>query len=678
MKILSIKKIEEARQDSMPDIDCDFPTAYRDDVKAYMTRRYGEHYVCSVGTYTRMKLKTCLKDFGKVMGLPFDKMNKLTKDIDDQIEYTWGDLFAYATQSRELYKFVQEYPELVHMTKYALLQCKTASVHPSAVIIVPKEDANGQPMDLFSWMPCKMMGGVLISEWEGKYIDKSGFLKEDILGLNQLDKFDAIIKLIEKNYNKHIDVNEIPFDDEQVFRYFQLGWCEDVFQFGAMGLMNYCRQAQPHSLEDLVAMTALFRPGPMDVEAHRQFVDIKNGKRKPEYDPGMKDITKDTYSLYTYQEQIMKAVVVGGLSPVESDILRTAIKKKKMDLIESFHGKFREGYMRLLEREGVSDPGRKADEVWNKLLAFSGYGFNKSHAVAYTIMSYWSMWFKVNYPLEFWTVSLQFATESDVGYRLVEMKKTKEPLEVRPPDINFSADTFTCDPANNRIFFSLGKIKGVGEKALEALTALKAKTGEVFSFEDFISAAGKGVNRTIVMRLIQGGAFDLVENLTSPRQRLRVLEDYLERRGEPLPDEFKDPAVQTNAWWTYRQRELTGYGEIDYHQILMDSIPSKRVAKLYVTTEQFGRMRNGTEVCLVGKVNNVFERQIKNGTMANVHIEMNDMMVQVTLWPDFWQTCGFDEMSLRGRIIAVSGEIDTFAGKRVLKSNRQTKLYTLQ
>lgn len=456
MKIKKVEKISVARQDSMPDIDCDFPVAFRDTVKEYMARRYGVDHVCSVGTYTRMKLKTCLKDFGKVMGVPFAVMNKLTKDIDDQIEYTWGDLFNYAATSRELFRFVQDHPELVHMTKYALTQCKTGSVHPSAVIIVPKEDEDGHPIDLYGWMPMKRMGGVLVSEWEGKYIDKSGFLKEDILGLNQLDKFSSILKLIAKNRKEQIDVNTIPFNDEEVYRYFQRGWCEDVFQFGAMGLMNYCREAKPHSLDDLIAMTALFRPGPMDVKAHETFVDIKNGRKKPKFDPGMEEITRDTYSLYTYQEQIMKAMVVGGLTPVESDECRTYIKKKNHEALAQFKGKFVNGYSALIESRGVESKraAAQASEVWDKMLAFASYGFNKSHAVAYTMMSYWSQWFKVNYPLEFWTTSLQYASkESDIPYRLVEMKKTGAEIEVRPPDINFSGETFTCDPKTNRIFF---------------------------------------------------------------------------------------------------------------------------------------------------------------------------------------------------------------------------------
>lgn len=682
MKILKIEKVEIARQDSMPDVDCDFPVAFRDTVKEYMARRYGVNHVCSVGTYTRMKLKTCLKDFGKVMGVPFAVMNKLTKDIDDQIEYTWGDLFNYAATSRELFRFVQDHPELVHMTKYALTQCKTSSIHPSAVIIVPQEDEDGNPIDLFGWMPMKKMGDVLVSEWEGKYVDKSGFLKEDILGLNQLDKFSSIIKLIAKNRREQIDVNAIPFNDEEVYRYFQRGWCEDVFQFGAMGLMNYCREAKPQSLDDLIAMTALFRPGPMDVKAHETFVDIKNGRKKPKFDPGMEDITRDTYSLYTYQEQIMKAMVVGGLTPVESDECRTYIKKKNHEALAQFKGKFVNGYSALIESRGVESKraAAQASEVWSKLLAFSGYGFNKSHAVAYTMMSYWSQWFKVNYPLEFWTTSLQYASkESDIPYRLVEMKKTGAEIEVRPPDINFSGETFTCDPKTNRIFFSLGKVKGVGERALMLLKAMKDEHGEVFSFEDFITSAPKGINRTVVLRLIMAGAFDLVEDIRNPRQRLDIVKQYLERRGEPLSDEFTSPDAHTNAWWVFKQRELTGYGEVDYERMMNEYGLGKRMVRLYVTAAEFERKHEGDEVCIVGRVNNVFERQTKGGDSYGVlQVEVNDLIIQITLWPDFWLHQPENEATLLNRIVAVSGRVNYFAGKKTVQSSQSTRLEILQ
>lgn len=682
MKILKIEKVEIARQDSMPDVDADFPVAFRDTVKEYMSKRYGVNHVCSVGTYTRMKLKTCLKDFGKVMGVPFAVMNKLTKDIDDQIEYTWGDLFNYAATSRELFRFVQDHPELVHMTKYALTQCKTSSIHPSAVIVVPQEDEDGNPIDLFGWMPMKKMGDVLVSEWEGKYVDKSGFLKEDILGLNQLDKFSSIIKLIAKNRREQIDVNTIPFNDEEVYRYFQRGWCEDVFQFGAMGLMNYCREAKPQSLDDLIAMTALFRPGPMDVKAHETFVDIKNGRKKPKFDPGMEDITRDTYSLYTYQEQIMKAMVVGGLTPIESDECRTYIKKKNHTALAQFKEKFVNGYSNLIKSKGVVEKRavEQASEVWEKMLAFASYGFNKSHAVAYTMMSYWSQWFKVNYPLEFWTTSLQYASkEADIPYRLVEMKKTGVDIEVRPPDINFSGDTFTCDPETNRIFFSLGKVKGVGDRALTLLKQMKAEHGEVFSFEDFITSVPTGVNRTVVLRLITAGAFDLVEGVRNPRQRLDIVKQYLERRGEELPEEFATPDAHTNAWWVFKQREITGYGEVDYTRMLNEYGLGKRMVRLYVTAPEFEKKNEGDEVCIVGRVNNVFERQTKRGdTYGVLQVEINSLIVQVTLWADFWKYQPETEATLLNRVVAVSGRVNFFAGKKVIQSCPSTRLEILQ
>lgn len=668
--------------DSLPDVDADFPVAFRDTVKAYMSKRYGVNHVCSVGTYTRMKLKTCLKDFGKVMGVPFAVMNKLTKDIDDQIEYTWGDLFNYAATSRELFRFVQDHPELVHMTKYALTQCKTSSIHPSAVIVVPQEDEDGNPIDLFGWMPMKKMGDVLVSEWEGKYVDKSGFLKEDILGLNQLDKFSSIIKLITKNRREQIDVNTIPFNDEEVYRYFQRGWCEDVFQFGAMGLMNYCREAKPQSLDDLIAMTALFRPGPMDVKAHETFVDIKNGRKKPKFDPGMEDITRDTYSLYTYQEQIMKAMVVGGLTPIESDECRTYIKKKNHTALAQFKEKFVNGYSNLIKSKGVVEKRavEQASEVWEKMLAFASYGFNKSHAVAYTMMSYWSQWFKVNYPLEFWTTSLQYASkEADIPYRLVEMKKTGVDIEVRPPDINFSGDTFTCDPETNRIFFSLGKVKGVGDRALTLLKQMKAEHGEVFSFEDFITSVPTGVNRTVVLRLITAGAFDLVEGVRNPRQRLDIVKQYLERRGEELPEEFATPDAHTNAWWVFKQREITGYGEVDYTRMLNEYGLGKRMVRLYVTAPEFEKKNEGDEVCIVGRVNNVFERQTKRGdTYGVLQVEINSLIVQVTLWTDFWKYQPETEATLLNRVVAVSGRVNFFAGKKVIQSCPSTRLEILQ
>ena len=665
--------------DSMPDIDCDFPTEYRDIVKEYISTKYGYNYTCSIGTYTRMKLKTCIKDFGKIKGLSFDYTNKLTKDIDDQIEYTWGDLIEYASKSKMLFNFVQENPELVFLTKYALLQPKAESIHPSAVIITPDFDRNGDPIDLFQWMPVKKIDGVLVSEWEGKYIDKSGFLKEDILGLLQLDKFSNMLNLIKKNCGKWIDVNKIPFDDVEVFKYFRRGWCEDVFQFGSNGLMGYCRMVKPNNLEDLIAMNALFRPGPMDIGAHQDFADIKNGKKKPQYDYGMEEITKDTFSLYVYQEQIMKAVVVAGLSPVQSDVLRTTIKKKDLATLSSFGEQFKTGYVDMLRKADIKDPEKYADKVWDKLLAFSGYGFNKSHAAAYTIMGYWSQWFKVNYPLEFWTTSLQFAKESEVPYRLAEMKKTGVEIEIRPPDVNFSEGNFTCDAAEQRIFFSINKIKKVGDVAVENILKTRKDGGQFFSFDEFCSRVPKKVNKGVIVNLIVAGAFDIIENLRNPRDRRTLLKRYLEERGDRLPDQYCTDDAKTNAFWILEQKKLTGFGEIDYETMIRESIPNKRVAKMYVNDVEFAGSKENEEVTIAGRLIYYRENDTKNGKMCTLQIDCNNTIINFVAWADAYERFSDQIEDLKGCLIAVCGVVkkDKYKGDKRVYSNDGTRLFMI-
>lgn len=665
--------------DSMPDIDVDFPTEYRDKVKEYIKEKYGYAYTCSIGTYTRMKLKTCIKDFGKIKGLSFDLTNKLTKDIDDQVEYTWGDLIEYASKSKLLFKFVQENPELVHMTKYALLQPKTESVHPSAVVIVPKHRVDGseKEINIFEWLPVKMIDGVLVSEWEGKYIDKSGFLKEDILGLSQLDKFKSILGMIKKNTGKDINLNEIPLDDEETYKYFRRGWNEDVFQFGTMGLINYCKKVKPDCLENLIAMTALFRPGPMEIGAHNDFCDIKNGKKKPTYDFGMEDITRETFGLYVYQEQIMKAVVVGGLTDVESDVLRTTIKKKDMKTLASFGDKFKRGYVELLRKNNIDDPEDYAQRVWEKLLAFSGYGFNKSHAAAYSITSYWSQWFKVNYPLEFWTTALQFSSEGDVPYRLSELKKTGVEIEIRPPDVNFSDVNFTCDASNNRIFFSLTKIKGVGEVAVTNIINTRNEGGRFFSLEEFISRVPSKVNKTVIKSLIISGAMDLIEGINKPKERKKLLKTYLESRGDSLPDEYNTFESDTNAFWILEQKRLTGFGEVDYEKMIKDSISNKRISDLYVDEVEFSRIKVNTEVTIAGKLINFKEKEIKTGIMCTINVDCNNTIIPVLIWPDDYDRFADKASELKGSVIAINGVVgmDNWRNERKLFSNNKTRLF---
>lgn len=676
---MKVKKVEVKKTyKDMPDIDVDFATVGRDKVKEYIRNKYGIDFSCSVGTYTRMKLKTCIKDFAKIKGLSFDYTNKITKEIDDQIECEFADLFEFACKSKPLFKFIQEYPEIIHAVHYSLMGCKAESVHPSAVIIVPKKDEEGNDTSVYEWMPIKKIDGLLVSEWEGKYTEQALFLKEDILGLNQLDKFHDIISLIKKNHNISIDTNDIPFDDAEVFRYFRKGWCEDVFQFGTMSLMNYCKQVKPTEFSDLVAMTALFRPGPIASNAHSAFADIKNGKKKPKFDYGIENITGETYSLLVYQEQMMSIIhQLGGLSLIEAENARKYIKKKKFKELNALGDEFIRGAI------ANGCPEKEAEIIWDKMNAFSAYSFNKSHAVAYTLMSYWSQWFKVNYPLEFWTVSLQYSDESEIPYRLSEMKKIGVEIEIRQPDINYSESNFTCDSENNRIFYSLNKIKGVGDVAVKCLMETRKNGGQFFSLDEFLSRVPSKVNKSVVKWLIVAGAFDIVENVNQPRDRRKLLEKYLiEIKGDKeLPADYNtEEARITNSFWIMEQKRLTGFGEIDYESML----PNKKMKRLFVNESDFFISRDETEVCIAGKLMSFTERSIKTGTMCSCQIDSNNSIISVTIWPDAYENIirdveNGDLLNVKGKVICISGTVrkDKFRNQKMLFSNQSTRMFVI-
>lgn len=320
-----------------------------------------------------------------------------------------------------------------------------------------------------------------------------------------------------------------------------------------------------------------------------------------------------------------------------------------------------------------------AEKVWEKLLAFSGYGFNKSHAAAYTIMSYWSQWFKVNYPLEFWTTALQFSKESEVPYRLAELKKTGAEIEVRPPDVNFSDGNFTCDAKEQRIFFSLTKIKGVGDIAVKNIMETRHAGGQFFSMEEFLSRVPSKVNKTVVKCLIIAGAFDLVENLKNPRDRRELLERYLETKGDELPEEYKTDDARTNAFWILEQKRLTGFGEVDYESMIRDSIPSKRVAKLYVNDTDFLSAKDNTEVAIAGKLIYYKEKEIKNGMMCTLQIDCNNTIIPILLWPDAYEALPEPVDQLKGMTVAICGRVkkDKFKNEKKLYSDAKTKLYIL-
>jgi DNA polymerase III alpha subunit len=285
----------------------------------------------------------------------------------------------------------------------------------------------------------------------------------------------------------------------------------------------------------------------------------------------------------------------------------------------------------------------------------------------------------VNYPLEFWTTSLQFAKENEVPYRLSELKKTGVEIEIRPPDINFSEQNFTCDSEKQRIFFSLTKIKGVGDVAVKNIIATRESGGKFYSFREFLSRIPSKVNKTVVKCLIISGAFDLIENIEHPRDRKNLLFEYLTSKGEDLPYEYQVKESKTNAFWILEQKKLTGFGEVDYMGMIVDNIPNKRIAKLFVNDSDFQEVKLKSEVAIAGKLIYFKDKAIKNGTMCTVNIDCNNTIIPVLLWPDAYENIGEDISQLKGCTVVINGVIekDKFKNERKLISTNRTKLYII-
>lgn len=351
---------------SLPDIDCDYPGEDRPRVKKYMEERYGWKQVCSVGTYSALQLRAAIKDMARVYGLNFQETNEMMKvfDVNDRKP---EDLFKIACAHSRVKEFVKAHPDLINEVMLIMPAPKAQSIHACAMMVFPDEH------DMFRWVPIRKQGEDYVTEWEGGEMDAAGFLKEDVLGVKQFDKFQDMVRLIKENEDVDLDIFSVPLDDVEVYRYFQNGWNEDNFHFGSSGLTGYCKQMKPENIEDLIAAISLYRPGAMENNFHNEYVSRKEGNQKVEYYVGTDEILKNTYGVFAYQEQIMQLCrELGGLSLVEADDVRKAMVKKKYEALQQYKERFIPYYR---DNYGVSQ--EYSEKVWDAIDKASTYLFNR-------------------------------------------------------------------------------------------------------------------------------------------------------------------------------------------------------------------------------------------------------------------------------------------------------------
>lgn len=668
------------------DIDTDVPGEYRPAVKQYMENRFGASQVCSVGTYTTLQIKQAINDVGKIYGASIPTLRRLTKMIEDV--KTEEDFLKLACKRSEINQFLNKYPEMMNVVFLLLGQQKAASIHACAMMIFPKEKS------MYEWCPVRKSGDLIVSEWEGGEMDEAGFLKEDILGIEQLDKFTDILNLIEKNTGRKINLySDIEYDDPEVYRYFANGWLSDIFQFSAKGLCAYTQKLKPKNMDDVVAALSLFRPGPMENGFHMDYIALKNGEKEPEYPIGTEEILKNTYSVWIYQEQIIKAVqILAGFTEEEADIARAAIGKKKMDKIKKLRPKFVNGYVERFGEKGVTK--ESAEALWEQMEKFGSYSFNRSHSASYAINAYNSLWLKVHYPLEFWSVALSRASETDFPQYVNEMQQT-EGIEIKPVNINKSDINIVADKKDNSIYWAINATKQVGEKAQNQIMEERSKNGEYFSLAEFIDRhtfKGSAVNKSVIENLIYSGAFDMMDetrefsNIFSAREFM--LGKYREKNKIKIGKEkdeyflaFEKKKIGKDWWWLLQQKNKSGFVFFDYEGLVREYLKPKVRNGVFYNVEDLQNYDGSTyEMVMVGGyVLEVEEREGKKGRFANLLLESNYKFLRVVIFPDDYEENAEFFQSTKKNLLLLSGKanFDKFKEEYVLQVNSNSKFIKL-
>lgn len=684
---------------SLPDVDVDFQSDRRQEVKEYIERRYnhdGKQRVFSAGTLTTLKLKAVLKDVARVHRVPVNIVNYITAIFEDD-NMSWTDLFVLAATNKRVKSFIQEYPQVIEDIRTLMGQPRSSSIHASALLVTP-DDKDGKDMECFDFTPIKKVDDMLISEFDGYVLDEQGLLKNDCLGIKELSKLQAVIKTCNSEYGTNLTFQGIVqggLDDQKVYSLLQQGYTQNVFQFSSKGMTKFLVSMKPSKIDDLIAANALFRPATLDSGSTDIYVDCKLGDSQPKYLWGTYNAMKDTYGVLCYQEQLAQiAREVGGLSLGEGVKLVKFISKKKQEKIDAYKGKFMEG----ANKNGC--PKEQATEIWHMFEVAGGYLFNKSHATAYAVTAYAGAYLKANYPTAFYTVALQWAKDDQIPTLMSEMELCSN-AKIVAPDINVSGDTFFTNYETNEIFWSLTRIKNLGAKATEWIVNERKTRGDFTSIDNFIDrvfryklkkyqywddpdnpdeATKCPVNARHIRHLILAGCFDNVEHAQSVVERFAILQ----KAAEHLGFEIQEKDIPTDLrgkhyFWSQQQIAISGIGAIDYKRIY-DNSEAKPKIKGRAAWAMLKNVKeddyDGKRVAICASIVEIEEKKFldkktgANKTFCKVLLQQNNDLVEMVIWNDEWANLrskfcnGGSPSSAKNKMIICSAQVkySDFAG----------------
>lgn len=688
------------------DVDIDYQSDRRQDVKAYTERRYnhdGLQRVFSAGTYTTLKAKACLKDVARTMRIPTSIVNYITAIIDDdKCDYTG--LFKLAATNKKVAKFIGDHPQLFEDIRTLMFQPRSSSIHASALVITPDE-RDGEVMDSFDYIPIKKVDGLLVSEFDGVEIDELGLLKNDCLATKELSKIHQTLDLVNSVYHQDITLEKLAtgsLDDEKVYEVLANGCTQNVFQFSSHGITKFLTEMKPSNIGDLIAANALYRPATMG--NLDDYVNCKKGLVAPVYLWGTYNSLKDTFGLVVFQEQIvMMAREVGGFSLGEGVKLVKFVSKKKTDKIRAMKDKFMAG----AKKNGC--PQEDADKIWAQIEAAGTYCFNKSHATAYAVTAYAGAWLKVHYPTAFYTVALQWADDNELVALMGEMEAISN-AKVVPPDINVSEDIFHTDYNTNEIFWSISRIKQLGAKAVQWIMDERKKNGEFTSITNFIDRIFKyklkkyeywddpdneeeatrcPVNARCVLNLILAGCFDKVEHAGSVIERYAIIEKAAEQLGFEIKE--KDIPMDMRGkhyFWSQQQVKVSGIGSVDYKRIYDNSAikPQLKGRVSYATLQSImPNEMDGKKVGVCATVVEVEEKKFKSKktggeeTFCKLLLQQNNDLCECIVWPEEYKSMRPQLIDSKNKLIIFSATVkySDYAGKNNLQFMKRSLLEVL-
>jgi DNA polymerase III subunit alpha len=481
---------------SLPDIDIDFCERRRGEVIDYVTRKYGRENVAQIITFGTMKARAVVRDVGRVLEMTFADVDKVAKQIPPTLDMTLDKALEESEILRGMEQSDPKVKELLTIARRLEGMTRHASVHAAGVVIAPKAITEYAPL-------YKGAHDEIVTQWSMKEIERVGLLKMDFLGLSTLTLiFDAIAE-IKRTSGVDLDIDTIPLDDAKTYQLFQDAQTYGIFQFESSGMRDILRKAKPQRLEDLIALNALYRPGPLRSGMVDDYIARKQGKTEVTYElPQLEPILADTYGVIAYQEQVMRiSNVVAGFTLGEADLLRKAMGKKNAEVMATMRGKFVEGAKRLGTHE------KKGAPLFDLMAHFAGYGFNKSHSTAYAFLAYQTAYLKANYPWHFAAALLTIEAQNTDKLALYLGECRDRAIPVLPPDINESEMRFTVTPAGVR--FGLTAIKNVGEGAIDSLLGVRKKQGAIRSIASLCEDLDlRLVNKRVFESLIKAGAFD--------------------------------------------------------------------------------------------------------------------------------------------------------------------------